>query len=159
MALKRRRVVTGHDSHGRSRVLLDEPVVDIISNRPESSSTVVWANRSFPADNTDDVPVSSSSVGKVLDEGAIFRVVRYEPGGEPRMHRTTSIDYAVVLSGRIVLLLDEEEVALEAGDLVVQRGTMHGWRNPGPEACEIAFVLVAAEPVRTDGGALGNDGW
>lgn len=159
MGINRRRVVTGHDGAGNSRVIIDERVVDIVSSRPGSLSSVIWANSAFPADNVHSHSVASADVGKILPDGVVFRIVRYEPGAEPRMHRTTSIDYAVVLSGRIALILDEGEVLLEAGDFVVQRGTMHGWRNTGPEACEIAFVLVAAEPVRTADTELDNVGW
>lgn len=157
----RRRVVTGHDVDGRSTVILDDVSDDVISNRASSSSTVVWAERTLPVDNSLVEPelVRSGSIGKFLEGGAVFRVVRYEPGGEPRMHRTTSLDFAVVLTGTIVLILDDCEAVLSAGDLIVQRGTMHGWRNPGPEACEIAFVLLDASPVEVEGHTLGNEGW
>ena len=61
------------------------------------------------------------------------------------MHRTRSVDYAVVLSGEIDMLLDDSEVHLEAGDVLVQRATSHAWVNHGKESCRIAFVLVDAE--------------
>ncbi len=64
------------------------------------------------------------------------------------MHRTSSIDYAVILSGSIVLELDDRaEVILNAGDVLVQRGTIHNWINRGTESCTIAFVLIAALPI------------
>ncbi len=159
MALRVRRVVTGHDAYGRSIVQLDETSPNVVSNRPESSSCVVWSTTGFPVDNADAVDPTSTPVAKVVEDGTIFRVVRYEPGGQPRMHRTESIDYAVVLSGEIELILDEGSVHLHAGDLVVQRGTMHGWRNRGPEPCEIAFILISAEAVESDGRSLTNEGW
>jgi uncharacterized cupin superfamily protein len=61
------------------------------------------------------------------------------------MHRTASIDYAVVLSGEIDMLLDEADVHLKAGDVVVQQATNHAWMNRGSEPCRIAFILVDAE--------------
>lgn len=64
----------------------------------------------------------------------------------PRSHRTDSIDYAVVLSGEITLQLDDNEVELRAGDVLVQRGTIHNWANNGTRPCIIAFVLIAAKP-------------
>ena len=60
------------------------------------------------------------------------------------MHRTDSVDYAVVLSGQITMLLDDSDILLNAGDVVVQRGTNHAWSNRGKETCLIAFVLVDA---------------
>jgi quercetin dioxygenase-like cupin family protein len=75
-------------------------------------------------------------------------VVQYQPGVSPRNHRTDSIDCAVVMSGSIEMELDDGvTVKLKAGDLLVQRGTIHNWVNHGPEVCTIAFVLISAKPV------------
>ena len=80
--------------------------------------------------------------------GTVFRVVEYGPGVAPRVHRTESIDYAVVISGEIDMELDDGvTVHLEQGDTLVQRGTLHNWVNRGDKPCVIAFVLVAAKPV------------
>lgn len=62
-------------------------------------------------------------------------------GRHPLMHRTQSVDYGVVISGEIVLILDEEEVALRPGDVVVQRGTIHAWANRSDTVCRMLFVL------------------
>ena len=148
MTLAVRRVVTGHDPAGRAVVKIDEISSNVISNRPGSSSCVVWSTEGFPVDNDGDTDPTTRRIGTTIEDGTVFRVVRYEPGLTPRMHRTNSVDYAVVLSGRIDMELDDHQtVSLEAGDLVVQRGTVHAWVNHGPEPCEIAFVLVAAKPV------------
>jgi quercetin dioxygenase-like cupin family protein len=77
----------------------------------------------------------------------VFRVIEYAPGVAPRNHRTNSIDYAVVLSGEIDMTLDDEMVHLKAGDVLVQRGTIHDWINRGDKPCVIAFVLIDAKPV------------
>ncbi len=64
------------------------------------------------------------------------------PGRHPLMHRTELIDYGVVLEGEIVLLLDDDEVPLKAGDVVVQRGTIHAWANRSERPTRILFVLA-----------------
>ena len=71
------------------------------------------------------------------------------------MHRTDSIDYAVVMSGEIDMELDNGvSVHLKAGDTLVQRGTIHNWMNRGTEPCVIAFILIAAKPVSVAGQTL-----
>jgi quercetin dioxygenase-like cupin family protein len=84
--------------------------------------------------------------------------VRYKPGVVGRRHRTDSIDYAVVISGAIDMELDGQTVRLKAGDVLVQRGTVHNWVNPGPEVCMIAFVLISAKPVEAGGKLLAAHG-
>jgi quercetin dioxygenase-like cupin family protein len=71
------------------------------------------------------------------------------------MHRTDSIDYAVVLSGEIDMQLDDgTEVHLRAGDVLVQRGTIHNWINRGTAPCVMAFTLIDAKPVEVGGKML-----
>ena len=74
---------------------------------------------------------------------------RPEPGSprHPGFHKTNSVDYAIVLSGEIYALMDEGEVLLRAGDVLVQRGTHHAWSNRSDEPARLAFVLIDAEPV------------
>ena len=72
-------------------------------------------------------------------------MVSYEPGVAPRMHRTDSLDYAIVISGEIEMLLDDSQVHLKTGDVIVQQGTNHAWVNRGKEVCRIAFVLIDAK--------------
>jgi len=81
-------------------------------------------------------------------------VVEYQPGVAPRMHRTETIDYAVVISGEIDMQLDIGNVHLRAGDVLVQQATLHDWINRGTVACRIAFVLVPAKPIERDGKVL-----
>jgi uncharacterized cupin superfamily protein len=61
------------------------------------------------------------------------------------MHRTRTVDYAVILSGEVDMLLDDSEVHLNAGDVVIQRGTNHAWVNRGNAPCKVAFVLIDAQ--------------
>jgi len=132
MSLNVRRVVTDHDERGRSKVVIDERCADVISRRPGHESCVAWSGT----------------------DGTIFRVVEYQPGVAPRMHRTETIDYAVVISGEIDMQLDIGSVHLRAGDVLVQQATVHDWVNRGTVPCRIAFVLVPAKPTVRDGKVL-----
>ena len=149
MSLKIRRVVTGHDERGHAKVEIDEIAKNVISNRPGASSAVIWATKGFPVNNDGFEDPTKSSFKTTEENGSVFRVVRYEPGVTPRNHRTDSIDYAVVISGEIEMELDDGVMAkLQAGDLLVQRGTIHNWVNRGKVDCVIAFVLISGHPVR-----------
>jgi len=147
MALQVRRVITGHEANGRAVVKIDEVAKNITSSRPQQSAVVIWTTEGFPVNNDGDADTSTRKVGTTLANGCVFRVVEFGPGVSPRNHRTDSIDFAVVMSGEIDMQLDGSEVHLKAGDVLVQRGTIHNWVNRGKEPCVIAFVLVAAKPV------------
>jgi mannose-6-phosphate isomerase-like protein (cupin superfamily) len=58
------------------------------------------------------------------------------------MHRTETLDYGIVLQGEIVLVMDEGETTVRAGDIVIQKGTNHGWSNRSDKICRIAFILI-----------------
>ena len=154
MTLSIRRVVTGHDEQGRAKVLVDEPVKNVISNRPGATSSVIWSSEGFPVDNDGDRDPAAASIKTTIDNGTVFRVVKFDPGVSPRNHRTDSIDYAVVISGEIDMELDIGTVHLKQGDVLVQRGTIHNWVNNGKEPCVIAFTLVSAKPVTAGGKPL-----
>jgi mannose-6-phosphate isomerase-like protein (cupin superfamily) len=77
--------------------------------------------------------------------GAGHAPVAAENPPHPLMHRTKTIDYAIVLSGEIYMVLDDSEVFLQAGDTIIQRGTNHAWSNRSEEPCVIAFVLIDGE--------------
>lgn len=147
MTVKVRRVITGHDEQGRAVVKIDEIPKNIVANRPGASACVVWTTDSIPADNSGEGDAANRKVGTTLPGGTVFRVVEFSPGVAPRMHRTDSIDYAVVISGEIDMELDAgKSVHLRAGDVLVQRGTVHNWVNRGREPCVIAFSLIDATP-------------
>ena len=148
MTLNVRRVVTGHDSQGRAIVTIDDHPANRISGRPGHESMVVWTTRETPADNSGDEDGADWEVtAPPIPKGSIFRLIEYAPGVDTRMHRTDTIDYAVVVSGEIDMRLDDgQEVHLKAGDVLVQRGTNHDWINRGDEPCVIAFTLLDAKP-------------
>ena len=155
MSLSVRRVVTGHDNNGRAIVQIDEIAQNPSSGRPGQSAIVLWSTDGHPIDNSDPFDGGArTNLGTSLPQGTVLRVVQYDPGVSPRNHRTDSIDYAVVMSGEIDMELDESTVHLKAGDILVQRGTIHNWVNRGTEPCIIAFSLIGAKPVSVSGKAL-----
>ncbi len=147
-----RRVVTGHDADGRATVLHDGLAQNVKSPRPGQFSTLLWCTDGAPAPMP--VGLDAEDMGaRVLgtyppERGTRFMIAEYPPGNVPRRHRTETIDYVIVLSGRIEMELDDgETVALGPGDVMVQRGTYHAWHNPGPDVCRMVFVLVDAQPL------------
>jgi mannose-6-phosphate isomerase-like protein (cupin superfamily) len=150
MTFQVRRVVTGHDENGKAVVKMDSVPASIGPMRAGVTGCVVWTTDSVPVDLTDDgktelADAGLRKVGTAHEDGTVFRIVQYEPGAAPRNHRTASIDYGVVLEGEIDMVLEAETVRLKRGDVIVQRGTIHDWINPGKVPCVIAFVLIAAE--------------
>jgi quercetin dioxygenase-like cupin family protein len=158
MTLKLRRVVTGHDPSGRAVIKIDEIAKNISSRRKGIASTVVWATDTIPVNNDGDEDIGQTQTSTTREGGTIFRVVRYEPGVVPRRHRTDSVDYAVVMQGEIDMELDGETVTLKAGDLLVQRGTVHNWINRSNDIAIVAFVLISAKPVTVGGKTLPAEG-
>ncbi|MPZ55040.1 MAG: cupin domain-containing protein [Rhizobiales bacterium] len=154
MSLNLRRVVTGHDRGGKAIVLIDEIATHEKSSRPGATSCNVWTSEGFPVDNDGSSDAGQRAVGTTLANGSVFRVVRFDPGVAARNHRTDSIDYAVVLEGEIDMELDNQTVHVKAGDVLVQRGTIHNWVNRGSAPCTICFVLIAGKPVTAGGKVL-----
>jgi quercetin dioxygenase-like cupin family protein len=150
-----RRIVTGHDRAGHSIILSDDSLEPQPIPSGDAAFQLVWTTPTVPVDmnNGDDGPTPA---GLTLNGGSVIRIVDMLPGRSSPMHRSFSIDYGVVLSGELELELDGgETVALSAGDIVVQRGTTHLWRNPSSDrVCRIAFVLIEAKPIVVDGRVL-----
>ena len=158
MSLNIRRVVTGHDDQGRAKVLIDERAGNVMSPRPGALYSVIWSSDGFPVDNDTELDPSGKKIGTTISNGTVFRIVSFGPGVAPRNHRTDSIDYAVVMSGEIDMDLDGTIVHLKAGDVLVQRGTIHNWINKGSEPCVIAFVLISAKSASAGGKLLPAQG-
>ena len=141
--MKVRRVVTGHNKDGKAVVISDSEM-ESKSGRPGFSFSPIWATDRLPPVLTEEDP-AAWDIGTTIENGSVFRVIKYDPGVAKRWHATDSIDYAVVISGEIDMQLDEGEVHLRAGDSLVQRATIHNWVNRGSEPCIIAFILIATE--------------
>ena len=170
-----RRIVTGHNEKGKSVIASDGPSPHVLTipGRPDFGLTNLWVTNATPASNAGRADAAARPV--VLEPprgGSIFRVVEFPPDDagpldrdaafaamgadhakdpdasrHPGMHKTASVDYAVVLSGEIWALVDEGETLLRAGDCLIQRGTNHAWSNRSGAPCLVAFILVSAEPV------------
>lgn len=124
---------------------------------------LIYTTSDFPAvlnDNQDieahEKKVSTNNVGLVSGGGSVCRMVDFAPGNSPMMHRTKSLDYGVVLEGQVEMVLDSGEVhLLKKGDVAVQRGTMHAWRNPSQtEWARMMFVLLDCQPLQVGGESL-----
>lgn len=147
-----RRVVTGHDANGVS-VVLSDGIVPVHRVMPQDGVGFyeIWQTDAMPA------PVSPVEPSEPTERtlrvppepnGTKIRINEFFPGfinelgNQSPVHRTESIDYGIVLEGEIVLVLDDSEVTLKAGDVVVQRGTDHAWANRSDKVCRVAFILV-----------------
>ena len=126
----------------------DEPTLTHSGTAPPKGGTVIRIV-DMPPEGPDGPQFDKEQSRELFSAiGLSENAERHKPGRHPLMHRTETIDYGIVLAGEIVLLLDEEEVHLKAGDLVVQRGTVHAWTNRTNEICRMAFILTdgAFEP-------------
>src|SRR5208282_3288462 len=159
MALEVRRIVTGHDASGKAVITTDErlPAVSRLG-RPHIAGCEIWSTDRMPIDNSEAAD-GTQRKGFVTrynyvgtGQGTVIRITEFAPGAPKFMHRTETVDYALLLSGECDLELDSGEVRhLKAGDVVVQRGTMHAWVNHGPGPCVFAFILIDAEPAAAGG--------
>lgn len=143
-----RRVVTGHDDHGNSVVLSDGPV-QRVRDLPGARFWDVWCTDRAPAFIRAQEPTEPTDrmLTLALAGGSAIRVVDFEAGGQPSpMHRTSTVDYGIVLEGEVVMFLPGgKEVFLKSGDVVVQRGTEHAWQNRSGRFARMVFILLDGE--------------
>ena len=147
----------------------------VVSKERGTTSTLLWVTDSTPADISGSADAGNRKIGvPPPPNGTVFRIIEFAPEktltstyderlrvmraqglapqgptrDHPRdagMHRTRTIDYALVISGEIDMLMDDSEVHLKAGDAVVQQGTNHSWVNHGNRPAKVAFVLIDAK--------------
>ena len=171
MASDIRRIVTGLDANNKAVVLFDSRM-PLAARPSGVASTNLWITDCYPPalSFTQDDPAKKPIDISPPDNGTVFRVVEFPPHDavaeaklepdflmkeigdkapargvpvtHPYMHRTRTLDYAVVLSGEIDMMLDETSLHLKPGDTVVQQATNHAWINRGKEPCRILFVLI-----------------
>jgi len=174
MVWRIRRVVTGHDAQGRSSFLMDglAPNVKEMESMPGVALTDLWETTAAPADNSGSADAAARPVKlEPPAVGSILRIVEFPPDSQwrgadaakafesigaghapdkasddPMRHKTSTIDYIIVLKGEIYAILDTGETLLKAGDILVQRGTMHSWSVRGTEPCIVAAILIGAKP-------------
>jgi quercetin dioxygenase-like cupin family protein len=154
MAFQVRRIITGHDESGKAIVKFDEVVKNVREGRPGAMVHSIWTTEGFPVDNDGQEDAALRPVQTTLPGGTIFRVIEFKPGVQARNHRTDSIDYLVCMAGEIDMEMDDTVVRLKAGDVMVQRGTIHNWVNNGKESCILAVVLIDAKSVTAGGKVL-----
>jgi mannose-6-phosphate isomerase-like protein (cupin superfamily) len=167
-----RRIVTGHDAQGKAVALFDGPSTPKQRSAGGNAVALLWVTGESPVDMSGRQDRASTAVGVPPPaNGSIFRIVDfppYTPNATPvdhhkmlvamgivpetqgyarhaNTHRTRSIDYALVLEGEIDMLMDDTEVHVKAGDVLVQQGTNHAWVNNGDKPCRIAFILIDAK--------------
>jgi quercetin dioxygenase-like cupin family protein len=146
MALEVRRIVTGYDENGKSVVIEDALSKNVMARRPGMESTVIWATDQLVPDLGNDKDISADVKSTTIENGTVCRIGLFNPGVAARIHRTESIDYAIVMSGEMDMELENGEVVhITQGDVIVQRGTVHNWVNNGTEPCMMAFVLIHAK--------------
>lgn len=170
-----RRIVTGHDADGKAIALFDDPLEAKQRSAGGNGMTLLWVTGEFPVDLSGSTDRAQTPVGVPPPAGGtIFRIVDFAPaaantapvdhhqvllamGIDPatqgyarhaNTHRTRTIDYAIVLEGEIDMLLDDSEVHVKAGDVLVQQGTNHAWVNNSGKPCRIAFILIDAKTPR-----------
>ena len=167
-----RRIVTGHDAEGKAVALFDGPVTPQQRSPGGNAISMLWVTGESPAnvEATNDRSETKTGVPPPAN-GSIFRIVDFPPtstvtapvdhhkiligmGIDPatqgymrhtNTHRTRSVDYAIVLDGEIDMLMDDSEVHMKTGDVLVQQGTNHAWVNNGTKPCRIAFILIDAQ--------------
>ncbi len=170
-----RRVIVGHDQQGKAIAQFDGPAMPKARSPGGNAVLNLWVTGEFPVDLNGSSDKSERKVGvPPPSNGTIFRIVDFPPAGKssavsheehvktltamgidpatqgyarhPNTHRTKSIDYAIILDGEIDMLMDESELHLKAGDVLVQQGTNHAWVNNSGKVCRVAFVLIDAKP-------------
>lgn len=148
-----RRIITGHDDRGQSVIVADELLEQAALAEDPARGDVaffhVWATHEMPVELADralaDQRRGSATTVVASGAGTVLRIGVLAPGARSPMHRTASLDYGICLEGECALELDGgDSVTIQAGDVVVQRGTNHVWHNRGTAPCRFAWILLDA---------------
>ncbi|EMD42068.1 hypothetical protein CERSUDRAFT_79675 [Gelatoporia subvermispora B] len=157
-----RRLVTGHTEAGvpifqTEDTLLPKPA----DGWPGVNSETPWNTHATPTNDNNESTDGNSKTpngdfGLVMKDGTSLRYTDLAPGASIAMHRTSSLDYNILVSGKLLVTLDGgvQRLLETPGDLVIQRGTIHSWNNPGPDWTRWATVVVDAKPVVVGGKTL-----
>jgi mannose-6-phosphate isomerase-like protein (cupin superfamily) len=169
-----RRIVAGHNTDGRSFFEQDgpSPAQKTVAERPGYRVTNPW--RTSPgldarapdsiANHQGVLPPAGGTVVRIIewpaepeDPAELRRLMDktfaamypdahrdVKPGEHPGMHTTDTVDYAIVLEGEIVAIMEEDETVMHQGDVLIQRGTSHAWANRSGKPVKVAFILVSA---------------
>ncbi len=169
-----RRIVTTHDATGKAVLLSDGPAQKVARPDRPIVNWPLWVLDTSPAECSGtedfvtkmtgihpgpsgtyfralDIPPTGDTVrtvnprATIEEHGLEAEAAKARPPRHPRMHRTSTVDFGLVLAGEVDLLLDEETRHVSAGDVVVMQATNHAWVNRGPGPCRIAFILIDAK--------------
>ncbi|KAI9037631.1 cupin domain-containing protein [Aspergillus affinis] len=150
-----RRVVTTHN--GRQSSVLSDTYLSPTDGFAAKAATI-WITHRYPAELKSADPSDDLRSRQMYSRGSLIRVVDFPPNSTGHNHRTMSLDYAIVLSGELEMLLDDgSKTRVQAGDVIVQQATMHQWNNPTEKPTRVIFVLLPSEPFVV-GDALGDEG-
>ena len=171
MARQFRRIVTGHNFQGKACVIFDgiAESVRIPIDEPKVAMTDFWYSDEMPVSNAGNADVTKRPI--ILQprpNGSTLRIIELPPDSErtycnligigshgdiremgkrhPGFHKTNTMDYIFVIEGEVTCLLDETDVHLKSGDVLIQRGTSHAWSNRGDKPCLLLAVLLDAKP-------------
>ena len=147
-----RRIVTGHDANGKSVVWLDGPATNHKFPDEKLSATLMWVTDQLPADYTGSEDAGNRVTGTAPPPGGTrLAVLEIQPGNTLHgLHHTDTIDYVICIAGEVEMELDDSTVKMMAGDVLIQRGTNHGWVNRSTAPARIAVMLTDARPKRGD---------
>lgn len=150
----------------------NSPAINNVTERPGYFSTNIWRTGSAPVIVTEPDQIIDHEGVAPPENGTVLRVIEYPPQPKdleeharqlsasfkgifndadrsqnqsvyPGMHQTDTVDYAIVLDGEIVAVMEETETTLGSGDILVQRGTNHAWSNRSDKPCRVAFILIS----------------
>lgn len=163
-----RRIVTATNGDNRSYIQSDGETPNVLWEAGRPVAHVLWATGASRADGDEPAPKGHKFPFHSAN-GSLLRVVDFPPDSfydqdellkflddsgvrdpnQPRhfwFHKTASLDYAIVLEGQIHAMMDEDEVLMQAGDILVQRATNHSWSNRSDQPCRMVFVLLDLVP-------------
>jgi quercetin dioxygenase-like cupin family protein len=146
MTTPNRRVITGIGADGKSCITIDGPLRDMGAG---GGGRLAWRTLGVPADNsgTGDVEDAAFGFDVMHAGGTMFMLMEFAPGQPEFWHATDTLEYITMLEGEIVFQTESEEVTLRAGDVLVDRGVLHSWRNDSGKPARAAIVIIPAEPV------------
>lgn len=150
-----RRIVTGIKD-GKSIIVEDEIVKNTVEHFPNLVISDIWNTQQMPASLDFENPIPNTGFPQTPKNGTYFRYVSIPPDKDldveveigkphPMMHKTQTLDYIIILSGELYLIMEEGETLLKPGDIVIQRGTNHAWSNRSNEPCIQLALLIDAE--------------
>ncbi|MCJ7934984.1 MAG: cupin domain-containing protein [Chryseobacterium sp.] len=149
-----RRIVTGIKD-GKSIIIEDQQAENAVEHFPGLIISDIWNTQKTPASLDSETPIPNTGFPQTPKNGTCFRYVVIPPDKDlgvdrkpgkphPMMHQTPTLDYIIILSGELHLIMEEGETLLKPGDIVIQRGTNHAWSNRSDEPCIQLAVLIDA---------------